>query len=140
MSKKANAPDDLYGPLIACLGSTLRQWMKVIAPAFFIFTAAWSLVFGVWKLAALSLILLVYYAYALRTGRLERPAGERWLDRARRGVTDAHVATLILGVALLAVVGVGYGLSIGFYIALALWLVMAGFWVAKRLQKAQIDR
>ena len=85
MRKKANAPEDLYGPLIGCLGSTLRQWMKVIAviaPAFFILIAVWSLAFGdEWRLAV----------------------------------------------------------SIGFWITLAFWLVMVGFWVAKRLRTPRSD-
>jgi hypothetical protein len=135
MRKKANAPEDLYGPLIECLGSTLRQGMKVIAPAFFILIAVWSLAFGEWRLAALSLILFVYYVYALRTGQLDRPAGERWLDGARRGVTEAPTATLILGATLLVVVGAGYGLSIGFWITLAFWLGMVGLRVARWLRR-----
>jgi hypothetical protein len=139
MSKKANAPEDLYGPLIGCLGSTLRQWMKVVAPVLFILSAVWSLAFGLWTPAALSLILFVYYVYALRTGQLERPVGERWLDGVRRGVTDAPAGGIALVPILLVVVAVGYGISIGFWITLAFWLVMVGFWVAKRLRTPRSD-
>jgi len=140
LKKRADSPDDLYGPLIGCLRFTLRKWLLFpILPLSLVFIAVWSLVFGGWTLAAICTIILVYHLYALRTGRFQRDANEPWLERARRGVTEVPAAGLIVGAIFLAVVGAGYGLTIGFWIGLAFWLLMVGFWSVRRLRRSPAD-
>ncbi len=139
MGKRAGAPDDLYGPLLGCFWSTLRQWLKVIAPALFLLSALWFLAFGLWTLAAVSLITFVYYMITLRTEQTRREQERRWIDRFSEAWTNPRGLSLRVAGGILLLIAIDYGFTIGFWVGTGVLAVLLVAWIVRRIGRPGSD-
>ena len=113
----------------------------VVLPVGFFGVAVIALVFGLWVVAGISGILLLYFLLLIRReyGIHGSRADRRWLDRFAEGWANPSGLGLFAVGAILLLVATGYGLSIGVGIGAGMWALLLGTWVVRRLRLPASD-
>ena len=99
----------------------------------------WFLAFGLWALAAMSAISLAYHIVILRTGQTQRGIGRPWVARFSEAWANPTSLSVLVAGAFVLLIGFQYGLTIGFWIAVGIFVVLATAWTVRRVRRRGPD-